>query len=448
MYSGVPLIGAPDSFYGVKRVEVVCGRARPKLWLRNMMREKNASLPCPFMRMIVRRVIRPDEAPDSHENRTRLGMLAGWTSVVLSIVLALVKAWLGLVSGSLSLLADATNNFTDAISSLMIALSFQWSRKPRDEKHPFGHGRIEVVATLVMAIALILVGVEVAKSGIARMIQPQPIEAPAWVLVTVGATLIVKSWLALFARGLARYTRSHTLEVDAWNHLFDIVCTVLVLAALVSSGIGWGSMDALIAIGVALYILYTGIIYAREAIDKLLGEKPDAEIVRHIYKTILGVEGVMGAHEIMVHQYGDVHMVSFHIEVDANMTLLEAHALTERVEDVVENQTGWRAVAHTDPIDRSHPLFDELNHVLKEYIAAEPRLVDVHDLRAEGEREPFRVSFDLVTDIETPRTEYDAINNSCRQALQAAFKDRVRRAEIGIEAAVESAPMSRTLVDL
>jgi divalent metal cation (Fe/Co/Zn/Cd) transporter len=127
---------------------------------------------------------------------------------------------------------------------------------------------------------------------------------------------------------------------------------------------------------------------------------------------------------------------------------VEAHALTERVEDAVENQLGWRAVAHTDPIDRSHPLFDELNRVLKGYVAEEPRLVDVHDLRAEGEQEPFRVSFDLVTDIETPRTEYDEINTSCRRALQSAFKGRVSHAEIGIEAAVESAPMSRTQIDL
>ncbi len=395
------------------------------------------------MGFLFRKVMDPASAPDSHENRTRLGMLAGWTSTALSVVLAMVKGWLGLASGSVSMLADATNNLMDAGSSIVIALGFQWSRKPRDEKHPFGHGRIEAVSTLILAIALILVGIEVAQSGIVRLIHPKPIEAPVWLLIAVGVTVVVKTWMAVFARTLAKMTKSHTLEADAWNHTFDIVCTLLVAVALVSARMGWGALDGWMAIGVALFILYTGIAYAREAIDHLLGERPGTQTVRDIYKTLLDVDGVMGAHEIMVHQYGDVHMVSFHIEVDANMSLIDAHALTETAEDAVESQLGWRAVAHTDPVDRSHPLFEELNRALKAHVTAEPRLVDIHDLRAEGDQAPFRVSFDLVTDIETPRSDYDDIYKTCLVALRNAFGSRVREAEIGIEAAVESAPMTR-----
>jgi cation diffusion facilitator family transporter len=390
----------------------------------------------------------PAFEPDSHQNRTRLGMLAGWTGAVLSLLLAVIKGWLGLVSGSVSMIADATNNLTDVGSSLVIALGFQWSRKPRDEKHPFGHGRIEAVATLVLAIALILVGAEVVRSGMVRLVDPRPLDAPDWLLVTVGVTVIVKIWMALFARRLASLTKSHTLAADAWNHAFDIVCTLMVVAALFSARVGWGVLDGWMAIGVAVFILLTGVAYAREAIDILLGEKPDPHTVRNIYKTVMSVEGVLGAHDIMVHQYGDVHMVSFHIEVDAGMSLVNAHKLSESTEDAVETRMGWRAVAHIDPVDRSHPLFDELNRVLKRYIAGEPRLVDVHDLRAEGACAPFRVSFDLVTDMGTQHSEYDAIYRSCADALRAAFGSRVDRAEIGIEAVVESAPMSRTTFTL
>jgi cation diffusion facilitator family transporter len=405
-------------------------------------------MPCPVMGFLLRRVLDPACAPDSHQNRTRLGMLAGWTSAVLSILLAATKGWLGLVSGSVSMIADATNNLTDVGSSLVIAFGFQWSRKPRDEKHPFGHGRIEAVATLVLAIALILVGIEVAQSGITRLIHPKPIEAPAWLLVTVGITVVVKIWMAVFARRLATLTRSHTLAADAWNHTFDIVCTLMALAALVSARMEWGILDGWMAIGVAAFILLTGVAYAREAIDILLGEKPDPQTVRNIYKTVMGVKGVLGAHDIMVHQYGDVHMVSFHIEVDARMSLVDAHNLSEIAEEAVETQLGWRAVAHADPVDRSHPLFDELNQVLKYYIAGEPRLVDVHDLRAEGERAPFKVSFDLVTDMSTLHSDYDGIYSGCVEVLRAAFGSRVNQAEIGIEAVIESAPMSRTTVTL
>lgn len=400
------------------------------------------------MDFLLRRVMDPAHPPEHHENRTRLGMLAGWTSTILSVLLALAKAWLGLVSGSVSMLADATNNLTDVGSSLVIALGFQWSRKPRDEKHPFGHGRIETVSTLILAIALILVGVEVAQSGVSRLLHPRPIEAPGWLLVGVGITVVVKTWMAIFARGLARMTRSQALEADAWNHTFDIVCTLMVVVALVSARMGWGVLDGWMAVGVGLFILYTGITYAREAVDNLLGEKPDPRIVREIYRIVLGLDGVLGVHEIMIHQYGDVYMVSFHIEVDAAMNLVDAHGLSETAEEAVEVQLGWRAVAHVDPVDRSHPLFDELNRVLKGYIAGESRLVDVHDLRAEGEAAPFRISFDLVTDMETYPSDYDEIHRSCLASLRDVFAGRVEQVEIGIEAAVESAPMSRTVFEL
>ncbi len=400
------------------------------------------------MGFLLRRVLDPAYAPDSHQNRTRLGMLAGWTGAVLSVLLAGTKGWLGLVSGSVSMMADATNNLTDVGSSLVIALGFQWSRKPRDEKHPFGHGRIEAVATLVLAITMILIGVEVAQTSIVRLIHPKPIEAPDWLLVTVGVTVVVKIWMAVFALRLATLTRSHALAADAWNHAFDMVCTLMVVAALVSARMGWGLLDGWMAIGVAVFILCTGVAYARVAIDILLGKKPDPQTVRNIYKTVMGVEGVLGAHEIMVHQYGDVHMVSFHIEVDASMSLVDAHNISEIAEEAVETQLGWRSVAHADPVDRSHPLFEELNQVLKHYIEGEPRLVDVHDLRAEGDRAPFKVSFDLVTDMDTLHSEYDDIYRSCVDVVRTAFGSRVDQAGIGIEAVIESSPMSRTTFTL
>ncbi len=409
--------------------------------------EKVPTLRCPLMGFLLRKVLNPDHTPDSHENRTRLGMLAGWTSTVLSALLAAAKGWLGMASGSVSMVADATNNLTDMGSSLVIALGFQWSRKPRDEDHPFGHGRIEAVATLVLAIALILVGAEVARSGVLRLIKPHPVDAPTWLLVAVGVTVLIKTWMAVFARRLAKLAKSQVLEADAWNHIFDILSTLMVVVALISSRMGWGAVDGWTAIGVALFILYTGISFAREAVDILLGKNPDPNEVHAIFEVVVGTDGVLGAHEIMVHQYGDVKMVSFHIEVDAHLSLVEAHAISEAAENAVETQLEWRALAHLDPVDRSHPLFAELNEVLHQYIEQEAGLVDVHDLRAEGSTEPYRISFDLVTDMETSRNDYDALYAHCLDTVSAAFKGRVSHVEIGIEATVESAPMARRTFD-
>jgi cation diffusion facilitator family transporter len=359
-----------------------------------------------------------------------------------------VKAWLGVLSGSISMLADATNNLTDMGSSLVIALGFQWSRKPRDEEHPFGHGRIEAVATLVLSIALLVVGFEVAKSGVVRLLHPKPVDVPLWILGATGITVGVKLWMAVFARKLAKLAKSHVLEADAWNHIFDVACTLLVLVALVSSRVGIPSLDGWTAIGVSIFIIITGIKFAREAIDILLGEKPDPAEVKEIQSVVAAVEGVLGVHEIMVHQYGDVKMISFHIEVDANLTVIAAHHLAELAEEAVESQLQWRAVAHVDPVDRSHPFFNELHQVLCRYIEEDGELVDFHDLRASGDTPPYTISFDLVTGMGTQRNHYQAIYARSLEWIRHTFGDRVKTAEIGIEAAVDSAPMERRQFEL
>ena len=395
------------------------------------------------MRFLVRRVMDGASAPDSTENRTRLGMLEGWVSTFISLLLAVTKGWLGLVSGSISLLADATNNLTDMGSSLVVALGFHWSRKPSDEEHPFGHGRIEAVATLVLSIALLVVGTEVGKSGIRRLLDPRPIEAPVWLLLAVGVTVAVKIWLALFARSLAKLSKSHVLEADSWNHLFDIAATLLVAVALIGARIGWARLDGWAAIAVSVMILVTGVKFAREAIDILLGKKPDAEELDAIHRIVEAVDGVIGVHEIMVHQYGDVKMVSFHVEVAATLTVIEAHTIAEAAELAVESEMEWRAVAHVDPVDRSHPLFDELHDTLRTFVREDRELIDFHDLRAEGDAPPFRISFDLVTAVDTRRDRYDTLFARARSLMQTRFGDRAEQVEIGIEAPVDSAPMVR-----
>ncbi len=395
------------------------------------------------MKLLVKRYMDPMQDPDSRENRARIGMLAGWVGTVASLCLTVAKGWVGFVSGSISLIADATNSLADVGSSLVIALGFHWSRKPQDEHHPFGHGRIEAVATLVLSLALLLVGFEVAKSGVMRLLNPKQIEAPFWVLVVVAVTVGVKVWMAVFSRNLAKMAKSQVLKADAWNHTYDVVCTLLVVVALICAQMGFPSLDGWTAIGVSAFILFTGVQYAREAIDILLGVCPDPEDIVKIHETVETLDEVLGVHEIMVHQYGEVRMVSFHIEVDAKMTLNAAHLLAEKAETAVETKLGWRAVAHVDPVDRSHPMFKELHQVLSEYIKSDDELIDFHDLRAVGELAPYQVSFDLVTDTHTRSCRYSRVYQDTLKLLDEKFAGKIKVAEIGIEAAVDSCPMER-----
>jgi len=400
------------------------------------------------MRMLIGHVLDRESDPAEPENRTRLGLLEGWVSTGVSISLCALKMWMGIVSGSVSMIADATNNLTDAGSSLVIALGFHWSRRPRDEKHPFGHGRIETVTTLVLAIALILVGFEVGRSGIARLFNPQTIDAPLWLMIATGITVLLKGWMALFARTLARITKSQVIEADAWNHTFDVVCTLLVILALVAARFDWPAVDGWAAMAVSFFIMYTGVRYAREAIDILLGKYPEPEEIAAIRQCVGEVPGILGIHEIMVHQYGDVKMVSFHIEVEANQPLCTAHRIAEEAENAVESRLGWRTVAHMDPVDHSHPLYAELNEKLRAFVNSEDDLIDFHDLRVIGHEKPYFVSFDLVTGIRISKSRYNDIFRRVGDFISKCFPGCVATMEIGVETSIDSMPMVRRQIDL
>jgi cation diffusion facilitator family transporter len=345
---------------------------------------------------LVRRATAPGARPDSTESRTRLGEMEGYVSGLLSIALAAVKVTLGWMSGSLSLMADAVNNATDIASSAMIAFACRWSRKPRDREHPFGHGRAETIATLTLSFCLLLVAVEVAKAGIRRLGGAAVLTAPDWMIAAVAVTLAVKGWLAGFARRLARAARSEVLEADAWNHGFDILSTALVLVALAGARLGQPRLDAYAGLGVSVFIGWTGWKYARRAVHTLIGTAPDAEDMRRIRALAHRVPGVRGVHDLIIHAYGDLKLVSLHIEVDANLTVMAAHEMAERVEAEIAAEMDYRTVAHVDPVDRGHPAYDAAETALRTLANAHAELADFHDLRLRGPAERYDLSVDLV----------------------------------------------------
>lgn len=370
--------------------------------------------------------------PSSPEYRQRAGAIEGWISMGLSILLAATKAVMAFLSGSISLLADAFNNAADIGSSLVIALSFNWSRKPRDPEHPHGHGRVEHIASLVLSILLIIVGIEVARAGVERLLRPQPIEVSHVILAVLALTIVVKAWLALFARALARTTRSEVLEADAWNHTFDILSTTLVLAALVCTRLGWPAVDGWAGLAVAGFIFYTGVRYARSSVSSLVGEAPSPQELRAIRGAAIGVHGVRSVHDILTHRYGDTLLVSFHIEVDAAQTAIQVHDLSEKAEAAVQHAIPCKAIAHVDPVDRSHPVYAEVESRMGEFTARELSLTGFHDLRVTGTPEAYDVSVDLIAQLDVPESEYRVVARRVREAMHRGLQG-LRKAHIHVE---------------
>ncbi|MDZ4198761.1 MAG: cation diffusion facilitator family transporter [Kiritimatiellia bacterium] len=381
---------------------------------------------------MVRQVLSADEAPSSPMGRMALGEFEGYVSLGVSVLLSVTKFSLGLISGSIALLADAANNLADIGSSLVVALGFRWSRRPRDREHPFGHGRIEAVATLVLSLILIGVAIEVFRAGLRRLMAPEVLEVSRWLLAVVLATVLLKVWLARFAARLAAATGSLTLKADAWNHGFDILSTFLVVLALVSARMGWSRVDGWAGIGVAGFIAWTGLKFALQSAHTLIGEAPAPEDIEAIETAAVSIPGVRGTHDVVLHTYGDIRLVSLHIEVDADLTVLEAHEMAERAEALIAERLGARVVAHVDPVDRTHPAYPKVEAVVRKLVESRSDLVGFHDLRVAGTHAHFHLMVDLVARANRQSSDFPVLLREARAWIRHEVPE-AQDVEIGIE---------------
>ncbi len=384
--------------------------------------------PCGPIAWIIRRALGGDREPTETSARQRLGEFEGFLSATVSVLLAAVKAALGVWSGSISLIADALNNTADVASSLVIALSCRWAQRPGDRRHPFGHGRLETVATLILSFFLLAVALQVGAAGVRRLWRPEPAEAPGWVLAAVALTILVKSALARFARVAARLSNSTVIEADAWNHLFDIAATSLVFLALLGTRLGYPRLDGWAAIGVAGFIAGTGVRFARSALSVLIGESADDAQMARIQSLAASVNGVRGVHDVLVHSYGDARLISLHIEVDASLSLLAAHEMAEEVERRIARETGAKVVVHADPVDREHPQYEAARRSLDRYTQDHADVAGFHDLRLSGPPGEANLSVDIVLHAEDQRTGEHGVAE-----LRERLRERLRRDIPGLQ---------------
>ena len=370
------------------------------------------------------RVVPADADPTTAEHRARLGLLQGWVSAAVNTGLFLVKIILGVWLGSVALMADAVHSLSDVGTSFIVILGFWWARKPRDSRHPFGHGRVELVTALVMAVLLIVLAIEFIRFGISRIQSPRVLDVPFWMIIVVFVTLLIKQWVAFFAQALARATSSQALAADYWHHVADVLSTGLVIVALLATRVGWDGADGWAALGIAGFIFWTGLITARDAVHPLLGEAPCPDEVRKIEAAGHGVKGVRGVHDLILHKYGENRVISLHIEVDAGKSALEVHDVAEQVEAAVESVVGGKAIVHVDPVDRTHPQYDVAESVLERVVEDHPDVREFHDLRVSGPANHLHLTVDVVTAAGTLETDYPAIQT----AVQAAIAQRLHGA--------------------
>ena len=283
--------------------------------------------------------------------RTSYGLMAGVVGIVCNVALCLAKGAIGLMSGSVSIVADALNNLSDASSNIVTLAGFKLASKPADKGHPYGHGRFEYLAGLVVAVLVAAVGVELVRSGIERIVEPQQVEFGLPVVAVMLISVAVKAWMMSFNRTLGRRIESETLEATAVDSRNDVITTLTVLACSTLSWATGVQLDGWVALAVGAFVLVSGLLLVRDTVNPLLGQAPSDEVVNRVHEIILGKPGVLGMHDLMIHDYGPGRkFASAHVEMPADGDPLKIHALLDGMEKQVERELGIVLTLHYDPI--------------------------------------------------------------------------------------------------
>ena len=285
--------------------------------------------------------------------------------------------------GAVSLIADALHTFSDVITSSIIIWGFKQAEKPADVEHPYGHGRAEYIATLIIAILLCVAGIEIIEASIERIRNPvwDLNRVKWWMISVLVLTIVIKEITAQYAEYLSSIVASGTLHADAWHHRSDAMSSLLVAGAMVAGKFGYVSVDGWAGLGVAGILIYMGFEIAKDAVDDLIGKPPTTEEVETIRHIVMNVPGVLGAHDIIIHSYGHDKFVSVHIEVDAKETTAAAHDISEEVEECLEKAIEVEPTVHVDPVHPGNPLVKKVQGYLNQRWGEDDRIKDIHDVR-------------------------------------------------------------------
>ncbi len=288
----------------------------------------------------------------SRKDRSRkdFGYLEAWVSIIGNILLFLFKFFFGLALNSIALIAEGFHSLSDVLTSIVVLFGFKLGSKPADEKHPFGHGRIEHIATLLIAFMLLLVAYEFGKTSIGRIISSPKVEFSAIVMVFMFLSALIKEWMARFSIFLGKKINSSTLIADAWHHRSDAIASLLVGIGFIFVRFKLFYVDGILGLIVAIFIGLTGVDLIKSSVDFLLGRAPDKDFLDRVRDITLSVPGVLDLHDILVHDYQSNKAISLHIEVEDDLSAKDAHRIALEVQDRLKKRLKESNISvHIDP---------------------------------------------------------------------------------------------------
>lgn len=350
-----------------------------------------------MFKLLARIFIKNYEKTEDNSVRRAYGLLSSVLGIVLNVLLFCGKYAAGMLTGSIAVMADAINNITDAGSSIVTLLGFKFAGSRPDDDHPFGHGRYEYIAGFVVSMAILLMGVEMAKSSVMKIINPTPVESSTVALIIMAAAILVKLYMFMYNRRIGAKLDSAALKAVATDSVSDCVATLVVLVTTLVSRFTSLALDGWGGLAVAAFILYSGVNSAKDTLSPLLGKAPDRELVENIEKIILAHPEVIGIHDLMVHDYGPGRLViSVHGEVSGAGDIFKLHDVIDCIEAELNEKLGCESIIHMDPIDTDDKRVAEMREAVAAIARAISPELTIHDFRMVPGDSHTNLIFDLV----------------------------------------------------
>ena len=351
-------------------------------------------------KLLLRLFVKDADNTENPKVRAAIGTLSGLVGIVCNLLLFAFKLLVGTLTGSVSITADAMNNLSDASGSIVTFIGFRVADKPADEHHPYGHARAEYLSGLGVAALILVIGIELVKTSVKKIFAPTPVEFTTVAAVVLLASIAVKFWMNLFNRSLAKRIDSTALMATAADSRNDCITTFAVLIAAIVEKVTHIPVDGWIGLGVALFILYSGLNLAKDTISPLLGENADTELREKIVDYIVAQPKVLGYHDLMVHDYGPgQRFASLHVEMDCREDPMDCHELIDDMERECLRSHNVHLVIHYDPVVIDDPVLTALKAKVQCLLQAKDSRLSLHDFRMV----PGKRHMNLVFDVALPR---------------------------------------------
>lgn len=362
--------------------------------------------------LLARIFIKDSEDISNPKIRRAYGMLCSIVGIMLNVFLFVGKYAAGVISGSIAITADAFNNLSDAGSSFVTLVGFKMAGKKADATHPFGHGRIEYISGLVVSIAIILMGFELLKTSVDKLLHPVNVKSDTLAIIILIISICVKIYMFAYNTMVGKKISSGAMKATALDSLSDSVATTVVLISMLVLYFAHVNIDGIGGIAVALFILWTGCNSAKDTLSPLLGQAPDEEFVRSVEKIVLEHKEILGVHDLIVHDYGPGRIfVSLHGEVNGDDDIYMIHDVIDNIEHELFEELSCEAVIHMDPI----AVNDELVSRTKEIVVSLVKEIDsrftIHDFRMVAGPSHTNLIFDVVTPYENVKTDKEIEND-------------------------------------